>query len=114
MKRTLATFAVSMLVTSVVPAQAAGDIEAGKTKAIVCQACHGVDGNSIDPQYPRLAGQYRDYLQRALHEYREGGRSNAIMLGFAKPLTDQEIEDLAAYFAALPGKLSTLDGKLDK
>lgn len=113
MKRTLASLAVLALAASAAPALAKGDIEAGKAKSIVCQACHGADGNAVDPQYPRLAGQYRDYLERALHEYRDGGRDNAIMLGFAKPLTDQEIEDLAAFFSALPGKLTDLHGKVD-
>ncbi len=80
------------------------DLEAGKTKAVVCQACHGADGNAgTDPQYPRLAGQYRDYLSHALHAYKKGERNNAIMAGFVATLSDQDIEDLAGYFASLPG-----------
>lgn len=80
-----------------------GDIAAGKAKSTACQACHGADGNAdIDPQYPRLAGQYHDYLARALHEYKSGGRTNPIMKGFVVTLSDQDIEDLAAYFASLP------------
>lgn len=110
MKRTLASLAISTLAFAAVPAFAKGDVEAGKTKSVTCQACHGADGNAADPQYPRLAGQYHDYLARALHEYRDGTRTNPIMVGFAKPLTDQEIEDLAAYFSALPTKLGTLKG----
>ena len=110
MKRTFAMLAVSTLAAASIPALAKGDIEAGKTKSATCQACHGADGNAADPQYPRLAGQYHDYLARELHEYRDGSRTNPIMVGFAKPLTDQEIEDLAAYFSALPGKLGTLKG----
>jgi len=110
MKRTLALLAISTLAFAAAPALAKGDIEAGKAKSVTCQACHGADGNAADPQYPRLAGQYHDYLSRALHEYRDGSRANPIMIGFAKPLTDQEIEDLAAYFSALPGKLGTLKG----
>ena len=113
MKRIFASFAISVLAAAAVPALAKGDLDAGKTKSLACQACHGADGNAeIDPQYPRLAGQYRDYLARALHEYRSGKRTNPIMAGFAGPLTDQEIEDLAAYFSSLPGKLSTLHGHL--
>lgn len=91
------------------PAFASGDIEAGKTKSVTCQACHGADGAAkIDPQYPRLAGQYRDYLARALHEYKAGKRDNAIMAGFVATLTDEDIEDLAAYFASLPTALKDL------
>lgn len=111
MKRILATLAISTFAAAAGPALAKGDLEAGKAKSIACQACHGADGNAVDPQYPNLAGQYHDYLARALHEYRDGSRTNPIMAGFAKPLSDQEIEDIAAYFAALPGsKLSTLHG----
>lgn len=113
MTRILASLAVSLLAVVAVPALAKGDLDAGKAKALACQACHGTDGNAgVDPQYPRLAGQYRDYLVRALHEYRSGTRTNPIMAGFAAPLTDQEIEDLAAYYSALPGQLSTLHGHM--
>ncbi|MBX3700820.1 MAG: cytochrome c [Dokdonella sp.] len=111
MTRIFASLAISTLAVLATPALAKGDLDAGKAKAIACQACHGTDGNAgIDPQYPRLAGQYRDYLARALHEYRSGKRTNPIMAGFAGPLSDQEIDDLAAYFSSLPGKLSTLHG----
>ena len=65
-------------------ASAAGDADAGKAKAAACAACHGADGNAgIDPQYPRLAGQYHDYIAKALHEYKSGDRKNPIMAGFA-------------------------------
>ena len=96
-------------------ALASGDIEAGKTKSATCQACHSKDGNaSVDPQYPRLAGQYADYLARALHEYKKGERKNPIMAGFAGTLSDADIEDLAAYFASLPGsKVTDLHGHIE-
>ncbi|HSX59690.1 MAG TPA: cytochrome c [Tahibacter sp.] len=84
-------------------AQAAGNLDAGKKLAEPCAACHGADGNPTDPQYPRLSGQYRDYLQEAMHQYKNGKRKNAIMAGFMQPLTEQNIADLAAYFAQLPG-----------
>lgn len=100
-------FAISAVCA--LPAVAAGDIEAGKTKSVTCQACHGADGAAkVDPQYPRLAGQYRDYLARALHEYKVGSRENAIMAGFVATLSDQDIDDLAAYFASLPPALNDL------
>jgi cytochrome c553 len=89
---------------------AAGDPARGKTKIATCVACHGTDGNSVDPQYPRLAGQYADYLAQSLHEYKDGRRGNAIMKGFAATLSDQDIDDVAAYFSAMPGKLQGLEG----
>jgi cytochrome c553 len=94
-----------------VPALAAGDVEAGKQKSLPCAACHGADGNAeVDPQYPRLAGQYADYLAQALREYRSGERKDPIMAGFAGTLSDQDIEDLAAYYSRLPGHLLDLHG----
>lgn len=94
-----------LLAASLVPALAIAappaDIEAGKAKSVVCQACHGADGNGIgDPQYPLLAGQYADYLEKALRDYRSGERNNPIMLGFAGTLSDADIVNLAAFFAS--------------
>ena len=111
--RILAPLALAISVAST-PAFAAGDAEAGKTKSVPCQACHSVDGNAkVDPQYPRLAGQYRDYLVKALHEYKQGERKNPIMAGFAATLSDQDIEDLAAHFSSLEGGMLTdLHGKV--
>jgi cytochrome c553 len=91
---------------------ASGNIENGKQKAASCFACHGADGNAVDPQYPRLAGQYNLYLQQALHEYKDGQRNNPIMKGMAATLSDQDIEDVAAYFSSLPSKLDTLQGHI--
>jgi cytochrome c553 len=84
-------------------ASARGNADAGKEKSAVCQACHGLDGKSVDPTYPNLAGQHEDYLQKALADYRAGRRTNAIMAGFAGPLTDQDIKDLAAWYASQDG-----------
>jgi cytochrome c553 len=85
----------------------AADLAAGKAKAeTVCAACHGKDGNTpIDPSYPKLAGQYRDFLERALLDYKSGARKNAIMAGQVQPLSRADIENLAAYYASLPGSL---------
>ena len=85
----------------------AGDIVAGKVKAdAVCAACHGADGNKVlDPSYPRLAGQHKDYLAVALLAYQRGGRKNAIMAAQAKQLSRADMENLAAYYASLPGQL---------
>lgn len=79
-----------------------GDIKAGEQKAIVCQACHGADGNATtDPQYARLAGQFGDYLVYTLRAYRSGERNDPIMAAFAQPLSDEDIIDLATYYASL-------------
>jgi cytochrome c553 len=79
----------------------AADKAAGEAKAKeVCAACHGIDGNSTDPNNPRLAGQWPDYLAKALRDYKSGDRNNAIMSGFAKALSKQDIENLAAYYSS--------------
>lgn len=91
---------------------AAGDPARGKTKIATCVACHGQDGNSIDPQYPRIAGQYADYLAQALHEYKDGRRGNLVMKGFAATLSDQDIDDISAYFATMPSKLQGLENHI--
>ena len=82
------------------PAQP-GDAKAGATKAAVCAACHGADGNSADPQYPKLAGQQERYIARQLALFKTGERENPIMMGFAAPLTPQDMRDLGAHFATL-------------
>jgi len=73
-----------------------------------CAACHAADGNGTAAQYPRLAGQYHDYLERAMHEYKTGDRQKAIMAGFVKTLSDADIDALARYFSEMPGKLDDL------
>jgi cytochrome c553 len=94
------------------PSLADGNAAAGKTKAATCFACHGTDGNAVDPQYPRLAGQYNLYLQHVLHEYKDGQRDNPIMKGMVATLSDQDIEDVSTYFSSLPSKLDTLKGHI--
>ncbi len=79
----------------------AADLAAGAAKAKeVCSACHGVDGNSADANFPRLGGQHPDYLAKALRDYKSGDRNNAIMKGFAAALSKKDIENLAAYFSS--------------
>jgi cytochrome c553 len=81
---------------------AGGDPVKGEQKAAqVCAACHGPDGNKPSaPDQPVLAGQYQDYLARALSDYKNGRRTNPIMKGFAAQLSKQDIEDLAAWFSS--------------
>jgi len=72
-----------------------------------CAACHGKDGKTpTDPSYPKIAGQYSDYLLKALNDYHTGARKNAIMGAIAKPLSKSDMQNLAAYFASLPGPLT--------
>jgi len=89
-------------------ALAGGDAAKGKEKSAICASCHGADGNSTVPANPRLAGQHASYLLRALRDYKSGARQNAIMAGFAGTLSDEDMEDLAAYFASQSG-LATPD-----
>ncbi len=93
---------------ALLPAFANGaDIAAGRAKVKeVCQACHGLDGNSQTPDYPKLAGQYPDYLAKALRDYKSGARKNPIMAGFAGTLTTKDIENVAAYYASQPPVLA--------
>ncbi len=87
----------------------AADLDAGrKIVEAQCAACHGKDAKTpIDPAYPKLAGQYPDYLANALADYQSGARKNAIMAGMAKPLSKSDIRNVAAYLASLPGPLTT-------
>jgi cytochrome c553 len=94
-------FAILALALSSV-VEARGNAAAGQKKAAqVCAACHGPDGSKPSaPDQPVLAGQYYDYLVRALADYKNGRRTNAIMKGFAGQLSRQDIEDLAAWFSS--------------
>ena len=83
----------------------------GKATGQSCIDCHGADGNApIDPTYPKLGGQYADYLEHALQAYRSGDRQHALMTPQATNLSDQDIADLGAYFASRPTKLRDLHG----
>lgn len=95
---TLTTIAILAVAS---PALAAGDATAGRRKALACQTCHGLDGLSKLPEAPHLAGQPEPYLVKSLDDYRTGARKNDMMSLVAKPLSDQDIADLAAYFSAI-------------
>ena len=107
MKTLLTTLALAALAVHAVPADAR-DPAAGAAKAKeVCAACHGMDGNSPTPDYPKLGGQYEDYLAKALRDYKSGVRKNPIMAGMAAGLTQKDIDDVSAYFSSLPPVLQT-------
>ena len=93
----IASIASFFLLTTV---HAAGDAEAGKSKSAMCAACHGPDGNSPAPTFPKLAGQHADYLAKQLAEYKSGERQDATMNGMAAALSEQDIADLAAFYAS--------------
>lgn len=86
-------------------AAAAGDVAAGETKAAPCATCHGAGGNAPIADYPKLAGQARKYLLYTLRAYKSGARPNAVMAAQTAPLSDEDLQDLAAYFAAQSGDL---------
>jgi cytochrome c553 len=106
--------AIAVAATFTVAASAAiakGDPRSGAAKAKeVCAACHGLDGNSASPDFPKLAGQHEDYLAHSLSAYKDGRRKNPVMAPFAAPLSAKEINDLAAYFASQPTVLHAKPG----
>lgn len=77
---------------------AAGDASAGKGKAVLCQGCHGPAGHSVVPEYPKLAGQIAEYLVKQLQDFKSKARQNAVMSPLASPLSDADMQNLAAYF----------------
>ena len=81
---------------------APADVAAGEKRAAVCFACHGKSGRAILPEYPNLAGQNRAYLEKALRGYQTGTRTDPVMGPMAKPLSEADIRNIAAYFASLP------------
>ena len=108
MMKTLTITVAATLAFATLPAQAANP-EAGKAKVQeICQACHGMDGlSAVSPEYPRLAGQHRDYLAKALRDYKSGARKNPVMGAMAAPLTAQDIDNVTAYYAKQPGVLAS-------
>jgi cytochrome c553 len=82
-------------------ALAAGSVEAGATKAVVCQACHGANGNSTNPEWPSLAGVGADYIADQLKNFKEGKRTNPVMMPNAMSLSADDMADLGAYFGSL-------------
>jgi cytochrome c553 len=77
-----------------------GSVDAGRTKSATCAACHGVDGNSVTPDWPSLAGQHPEYIVHQLKAFKGGDRKSVTMQPFAQMLSDQDAADVAAYFAA--------------
>lgn len=101
-KKILWVAGLASMIAGATAAQAANPA-AGKEKSKSCAACHGPDGNSTAPDFPRLAGQHYDYLVKALSEYKSGERKNAIMAPLAAALSKRDIEDLAAFYSRQQG-----------
>jgi len=78
----------------------AADVEAGKVKSAACAACHSADGNSVNPVWPSLAGQNASYISKQLADFKSGARKNAIMMGMSAALTQEDMNDLGAYYAS--------------
>jgi cytochrome c553 len=105
-----ALFVVGFAVTAVAAddARAAGDAKAGRAKAQMCQACHGLDGLSKVPDAPNIAGQVEGYLATQLQAFKSGARKSEAMTLIASSLSERDIDNLAAYFAAIEIKLGKL------
>ncbi|WP_232771471.1 c-type cytochrome [Colwellia sp. 12G3] len=84
-----------------------GNVAAGKSKTMVCATCHGADGNSLIPMYPSLAGQSANYLAKQLADFKSGNRKDPVMAGMVAGLTQEDMHDLAAFFAVQTTKAGT-------
>ncbi len=91
-------FATAMTLTSI-QTFAVGDVVKGQAKAVTCIGCHGVNGNSVVPSFPKLAGQNEGYLLKQLQDFKSGARIDAIMAGIVTSLSDTDMANLAAYYA---------------
>ena len=99
-RATLAGMAAVVLLGTVSSAHAAGDTQAGKAKAAACAACHGANGQGVGSN-PPLAGKSEAQLVQALKDFKSGKRDNAVMKGMVSSLSDQDMENIAAYYASL-------------
>lgn len=103
MKKLVSAVLVSVAVLAS-GAAVAGDAAAGKAKSATCAGCHGPEGMSSNPLWPNLAGQKEAYLAKQIKAFRDGTRTDPMMAPMAKPLTDDDIANLAAYFSSLGAK----------
>jgi cytochrome c553 len=111
-KAALVTLFVSVcLLIASASACNAGDVKAGRAKALMCQACHGLDGLSKVPDAPNIAGQTEPYILTQLQAYKSGARKNDAMSVVAPSLSDTDIEDLAAYFSAIEINVVKIPGQ---
>lgn len=112
MIKKLLALSITFLLTTTALVHAEGDIVAGQTKADDCTSCHGENGNSMVPSFPKLAGQHANYLSAQLLAFKKGARNAPMMAPLAMALDDDSIKDIAAYYAAqkiTPNQLPILD-----
>jgi cytochrome c553 len=102
MKKWIAVMALVPVLAAPAALADTGDPEAGAQKAVVCGACHGMNGNSVNPEWPNLAGQHASYIAAQLELFKQGVRNNVIMAPNAMILGEQDMADLGAYFARQP------------
>jgi len=101
MKKVIVTTMASLLLVTTNISMAGGDAAAGKAKSVTCAGCHGAEGVSANPLWPNLAGQQGAYMVKQMKAFRDGGREDPMMSPMAKPLSDADIDNLAAYYASL-------------
>lgn len=101
---------VSLLATAQVPAESLvdGSLESGKAKALTCTACHGAEGNSVNPLWPNIAGQHAKYVATQLQAFKSGKRMDPLMTSQSMLLSDEDMADLAVYFESLPGAVQAV------
>jgi len=104
----LSVFAAGLALLLVAGVAAAQNVQRGAELSKPCAACHGADGNSAAPNFPRIGGQHEDYLLHSLRAYRNGGRKNAIMASQIANLSEQDLRDLAAFYARQKGPLGVV------
>ena len=92
--------ALTCALSPLAPAGAAGDAQAGKAKAVICSACHGIDGNSTNPLWPKLAGQHEAYLAKQIRAFKSGERTDQTMAPMMMMVKEEDIDDIAAYYAS--------------
>lgn len=110
MNKVLVSLLLTLGITGL--AHAAGNAEAGQGKVVVCGACHGADGNSAAPNFPKLAGQGERYLLKQLKDIKSGARPIVEMTGLLDNLSDEDLADISAYFASQPMSVGAADPKL--
>jgi cytochrome c553 len=110
MNKVLVSLLLTLGITGL--AQAAGDAAAGQGKVVVCGACHGADGNSAAPNFPKLAGQGERYLLKQLNDIKSGTRPVVEMTGLLDNLSDQDLADISAYYASQKMSVGAADPKL--
>jgi len=111
-KKWLLAVAAGWILSTSYTISAAGDAATGKTISASCAACHGTDGNSTNPQWPSLAGQHPDYIVKQLQNFKSGARPNAIMAPMTASLSEQDMQNLAAFFSSQKIKLGLADPEM--